>query len=195
LCTYLEWLSARLSQTKASILKLTSWVHTPPTTHTCSMSKQWVFFHHKSKAVFLTKQVRYLLSILPEYGLPGNGKLLHETQSSSPCAVNLLEHEPSPTLVVWRAKTLFACAWKVVSHRVGDGAYRAGIQRKSNILALKVKKGVDREVKRVSIPVTHVTTLLKAAVCLRCEKQSTRKLLRQQPVPQHVQTSPCARIQ
>ncbi len=50
----------------------------PPTTHTCSMSKQWVFFQHKSKAVFLTKQARYLLSILPECGLIGYGKLLHE---------------------------------------------------------------------------------------------------------------------
>ena len=55
----------------------------PPTTHTCSMSKRWVFFQHKSKAVFLTKQARYLLSILPECGLPGYGKLLHETQHTA----------------------------------------------------------------------------------------------------------------
>jgi hypothetical protein len=58
----------------------------------------------------------------------------------------------------------------VVSHRVGDGAYRVGIQRESNILALKVNKGVDREVKRVSILVTHGTALLKAAVC--CDAKS-----------------------
>jgi hypothetical protein len=63
------------------------------------MSKRWVFFHHKSKAVFLTQQARYLLSILPEYSLPGYGKLLHETQSNSPCLENLLEHEPPPTPV------------------------------------------------------------------------------------------------
>jgi hypothetical protein len=58
----------------------------------------------------------------------------------------------------------------VVRHRVGDGAYRAGIHRESNILAFKLKKGVDREVIRVSILVTHGTTLLKAAVC--CDAKS-----------------------
>ena len=30
-----------------------------------------MFFYHKSTPVFLTKQARYLLRILPEYGLPG----------------------------------------------------------------------------------------------------------------------------
>ena len=30
-----------------------------------------MFFYHKSAPVFLTKKTRYLLHILPEYGLPG----------------------------------------------------------------------------------------------------------------------------
>ena len=58
----------------------------------------------------------------------------------------------------------------MVSHKVCDGAYEANIQRESNILTFKVKKGVNREVIRVSILVTHGTTLLKAAVC--CDAKS-----------------------